>query len=333
MTESYWLLDTQGDPLSAIRNLIRDNWELYGFQAMLLPLETVESDCWIATKITSPDQISGANPFIPLMADNIATLIHEFLDEYSGKPVAVLLRPCEVRTLQKIQQTDNFNLDHLHIISADCLGCYPTGEFSWRAERKGTGDLLAEEALHFSRLGGIASYRYRIACQLCSQPAASNGDINILIGGLPIQEQLIIGTPNPPMDMVAHILGKKIERDHPLLNAHHTTMDKIRKRNLDTKGLLANSLAKEKPLSLDALLGQINSCVDCQTCMTVCPIWTSLGLAPEKDNTISKDSMIDWILSCVGCGLCEENCAEHRPMAALFSILRDQLEDISRLRN
>jgi formate dehydrogenase subunit beta len=263
------------------------------------------------------------------MTSNIAELIPRFLEEYAGKNVAALLRPCEVRTLKIIQQNLRINLDQLCVFSTDCFGCYTPNEFNWRMDRIGSSELLADETLHFSHLGGIVSYRYRVACQLCSQPAATEGDVNILVGGLPIQEHILIGTTIEFSEKLSLFNSPMLPRDHPLVSKNQDVMNSVQLRNQETKSRLALSLAYESPPSLDDLVDQINDCNDCRACIDICPICSSLELDSRPSQILDKDTILKWMVSCVGCGLCEDTCAEHRPMAAIFNILRDQLESLT----
>ena len=329
MIGGYWWLKIAEDPLSTIRKLINESWDSIGFQAMLLPIENRSSGEWEADIITSPEELNKSNPFVPLMTSNIAELIPQFLEEYSGKNVAALLRPCEIRTLKIIQQNLGTNLDRLCVFSTDCFGCYPTNEFSWRKDRIGSSESLTNETLHFSHMGGITSYRYRVACQLCSQPAATDGDVNILIAGLPIQEYILIGTTLEFSEKLSHLNLPKLSGDHPHVLKNQDVMDSVRQRNQETKSRLALSLSLESSHNLDDLVDQINSCHDCRACIDICPICSSLELDSKPSQILDKDTILKWMVSCVGCGLCEDTCIEHRPMAAMFSFLRGQLESLS----
>jgi len=166
-------VETNGKPLEAVNNLFIKLWQGLKIQHMLLPLKNSEENTWSTEEISDPDFLHRSNPFTPLMLENIAQKIPSFQNAHPGEKIAVLLRPCEISALQKIDEKVGLDRENLTTFCADCLGTYPLDEFSWRAERKGSHEILTEENLKFSKLGGISQYRYRSSCQLCKSPIAN----------------------------------------------------------------------------------------------------------------------------------------------------------------
>ncbi|NIX56811.1 MAG: hypothetical protein GWN14_13035 [candidate division Zixibacteria bacterium] len=262
------------------------------------------------------------------MVENISQKIPEFLRAHPGENVAVLLRPCEISALDKIDHRLGLDRKNIFVISADCLGTYPADEYSWRADRKGSQESLTDESLKFSKLGGISQYRYRSACQLCKNPIANKGDLNINIAGIPVRHQIMVTTYN---GINQHINMSEITNgpiSEEILVHHDQVCEKMVYRNQQTRERLSKALVENTELNLETLAEQLNECVDCQTCMEVCPICNVFGFSRTEDGSISRDVVAEWMVECVGCGMCEQSCVQHKPLAAIFSVVHDQLASI-----
>jgi len=323
-----WLIDTDGKPLQTVQQFIRNAWNDLAIEAMILPLKSEDNKTWDTEVIVSADQIDRANPFTPIMVENIAQEIPDFLHENLGKKTAALLRPCEVRALDTIVEKTGVSLEDLLIFCADCLGTFPASEFSWRADRKGTPDTLADETLQFSRQGGIAPYRYRTACQLCTHQTAGQGNINIHIAGLPVRHKIMINAEEDTASLIGYFPETLTDEDYALIEQHQSVADRMLYRNQQTNTRLSQAMVADTNLNLETLYEQLNDCGSCQACMDVCPICTSLDFHRDEHGKLSRELIAEWMIACVGCGMCEENCMKHRPLSAIFSVVREQLANL-----
>ncbi|MEJ2759944.1 MAG: 4Fe-4S dicluster domain-containing protein, partial [Anaerolineales bacterium] len=236
-----------------------------------------------------------------------------------------LLRPCEVEAYYKISEAEITDEDKIVIFAADCLGTFPLDEFAWRAERKGGKESLTEEAFHFSKYGGIAPYRYRAACQLCKNPIANQADININIIGIPVRQQVVITTYNGMAEQLERSSLSTNFASPELIESHDATAQKLFYRNQKTSTRLKKALTENADLTLESLIDQLNNCEDCQACMEVCPMCTAFDFKRNANNRLDRDTVINWMLSCVGCGMCEQACTQHKPLAALFTVVNQQI--------
>jgi len=324
-----WMIKTQGKPLETVIKLMTHLWDHLDLSHMLLPLKDPGDNSWHTEEISDPNQLTRANPFTPLMVENISQKIPEFQKAHPDETIAVLLRPCEVKALTKIEERVGLNRDHLVVISADCLGTYPPDEFVWRADRKGSHESLTDESVKFSKVGGISQYRYRSACQLCKNPIANQGDLNINIAGLPVRHKIMVSTYNGINQKVnlASFTDGTIPVDN--LTLHDQVSEKMIYRNEQTRVRLSQALIENTELDIENLVDQLNQCNDCQICMDVCPMCNVFGFSREKDGTLSRETVANWIVECVGCGMCEQSCSKHKPLAAIFSVVHDQLIELS----
>ena len=283
---------------------------------------------WTVEVISDSSELNRANPFTPLMAENIAPKIVDHRKNHPGELFAALLRPCEIEALNKIAADTELDKENLIIFSADCLGTFPADEYSWRADRKGSNEALSDETLHFSKQGGIAAYRYRAACQLCRNPISEKADINFNIVGMPVRQHLLVSINNGISEKLNIAELGENYADQETTNNHNDVAQKLVYRNQQTTERLSQALAENTDLDIDSLVYQLNECGECQVCMDVCPICTTYLIQRDQNGKLDRDKVVDWMMSCVGCGMCEQACHQHKPLAVLFSIVSQPLQEL-----
>ncbi|NJD59710.1 MAG: hypothetical protein C3F13_11955 [Anaerolineales bacterium] len=336
---TQWSLDTHGDPLGTVRELLMEIWSLADLAGMLVTMPDGRESRVIPRFITDKASIDRINPFKPLMEMNIARLIPGILDNHPHAWIGALLRPCELRALIEMTKHTQMNLDHLLTITVDCLGTLPADEYEWRLERMAkqhvsgeidspdVNDELAQEALKFARQGGVIPYRYRPACQVCISPAAGQADVNIQVLGLPVRQQLLLSISKEAFASGinrGNITLKPAEGG--LILQHDHIVEKMVERHQRTMERVNEGLGSLLPSDVDAVIAQLEGCGDCQACMDVCPICSVDK--PHRDTNGHYDRMqiMRWLISCAGCGMCEQSCPDHLPTAAIFAHIRQQLD-------
>jgi len=326
--ETNWILNTHGDPLGAVRHLLRVVWEQVNLDALLVPVngspEVVSGPAVLEDKAL----LNKVTPFKPLMVSNAAGVIPDLIKKHPHDRLGVLLRPCEVRTLIEMVKHDSFHLDNLTSICIDCLGTFPIEEFEWRAQRKGSPERLTRDSLKFARQGGIVAYRYRSACQLCANPQAIQADINIGVLGMPVRQQILISTPDPK---TSRRIGVDRIADQPaddrIITQRVKTLAKLAERHRRTRDRVIHSLGQVIPEDIHALAHQFESCGECQECFNACPICLMDHPQRGEDGRYLDKDLARWLISCSGCGICEQACPNHRPLSTIFTHLQDQLAD------
>lgn len=325
--KTQWMIDTHGDPLGTVRDLVTAIWGAFDLGSMVAPLNGILENTG-PHEIDSIQDVKSLNPFTPLMPINTAKLIPDLVTKNSHQKVGALLRPCEMRTLIEMTKQDGLQIDDLLTISIDCLGTLPMDEYQWRVERKGSPKGLAQEALQFSRQGGIVRYRYRSACQVCISPEATRADINIGILGLPVRQQIFVSTKNTEVAAVLKLDQlAEIEIPQELLDGHQRVTGRLVQRSENTRERIANGLAELLPENAAALIDQLESCGDCASCLDSCPLCDIHY--PQKDNQGKWDEkeVMRWLISCSGCGICEQACPQHLPLTIIFNHIQSQLAE------
>jgi len=310
-----WMIQTHGDPLGALQKFIRTLWEQADVDVMVV---APNGEGFL---LESPDDLEHLNPFRPLMKLNTARLVVNTARQRPGNKVGAMLRPCEMRALNEMAARGAVKRDEVLAICIDCLGTFPAEEFEWRSKRSTKG--LTKETLQFAPQGGISAYRYRPACQMCAEPGANEGDVNIGVFGLPVRQSMMINAVNGE-ELLETITDGLASED--LVSKREHTLAKISERHASTRERVLKSLDEDLPADLQDLLVQFESCGDCQACMNVCPICSVDKPRKDENGRLVREDVVNWMVSCAGCGMCEQSCPQHQPLCAIFTHIREQVE-------
>ena len=310
-----WMIHTHGDPLGALQKFVQTLWQQTGLDVLVVPPEDG------GFMLESPDQLGNLNPFRPLMKLNTARLVVDTAKKRPGKHLGAMLRPCELRALNEMAARGAVKRDDVLVISTDCLGTFPSDEFEWRTERSAKG--LTKDTLQFAPQGGISAYRYRPACQMCDEPGATEGDVNIGVFGLPVRQSLLVNAHDGSVVLKSITAGLA---NDDMATKREQMLAKISERHVRTREHVLEGLDENLPADMQELLLQFESCGDCPACMNVCPICTVDQPRKAADGKLVREDVVNWLLSCAGCGMCEQSCPQHQPLSAIFSHIREQIE-------
>lgn len=318
-----WIVPTHGDPLGSVQDFIIEVWREAGLDALLVS----QDDSRQARLLESPDQVKQVNPFIPVMTANIAKQVPKMLEEKPARRLGVLLRPCEVRALGTKATVEGFSTENLVTISSDCLGTYPVEDYRWRHDRPGVDEKMEHESLQFARQGGIAAYRYRSACQLCTAPDAHGADINIGVIGLPVRQEFLASASQRRLEQLglAGLTGLPLEPD--LAAQRQRTLGKLIQNRAQTRERILAGLSEILPADLDALIHQLDACGECRACLGTCPVCTTEFPRRSLEGGYQRQDVLHWLVSCAGCGMCEQTCPKHVPLCTIFSYVREKLAE------
>lgn len=320
-----WSIHTHGDPLASLQDFVMQVWQKAELDAMLVSREGQTQPFMLEDR----QALGQVNPFRPVMGANAAKVVPGLLKERPDARLGLLLRPCETRALASKARLEGFATERLLVICTDCLGTYPLEDFEWRRARKGCAEKLTEETLKFARQGGIAPYRYRPACQLCTEPDARGGDINIGVIGLPIRKEFLVSVDDPQMSLeldVEHLCDGVF--DPQLWAQRERTLGKLIQRRAHTRERILQELSESMPETLDDLVQQLESCGDCRACLDSCPLCSAEFPQRSREGSYDRLNVLQWLLACAGCGMCEQACPRHLPIRTIFAYIRARLDEM-----
>ncbi|MGD8856069.1 MAG: 4Fe-4S dicluster domain-containing protein [Chloroflexota bacterium] len=326
---AHWLLETHGDPLGRLQEFVGVIWTEASLTGMLLPLngdpDGNAAGSMTPTLVREQARLGEVNPFRPLMTENAAGRLPALMKEHPDDRLGVMLRPCEVRALVEMRKHNGFRPERLLLMSVDCLATYDVDEYGWRADRKRSGR-LSDEALQFARQGGIVSYRYRLACQVCYSPEAKAADVNILVLGLPARRYLLVCARDEEtaerLQLSAHTDGVA---PADLLAQHERVVEKLEARRRQTRERLTAELGSLLPQDVDALVDRFEACGDCRRCLDACPICAVDYPRRDEDGRHLGEDIARWLISCAGCGMCAQACPQDQPLSLIFGHIRQKL--------
>ena len=276
-----WMIQTHGDPLGALQKFVKTLWEQTDLDVMVV------APNGHGFVLESPDELEHMNPFRPLMKLNTARLVVDTAKKRPGKQIGAMLRPCEMRALNEMAARGAIKRDDVLAVCTDCLGTFPADEFEWRTERSSKG--LTKDTLQFAPQGGISAYRYRPACQMCAEPGATDGDVNIGVFGLPVRQSMLVSARDGRVILESITDGLAKE---DLSSKREGTLAKISERHVRTRERVLKSLDENLPADLQELLLQFESCGECQACMNVCPICTVDQPRKTKDGKLVREDIL-----------------------------------------
>lgn len=292
--------------------------------------------------ITNPDDIEATCPLFPLMPVNLAKQLSLFtLKEAATEPVAVVMRPCELRAFVELVKLNQGSLENLLLISSTCSGVYPlemTVEGS--VERK-----LPEywEAVK----KGEAAPDIRPACKADEYFVPYIADITVsVLGNKNVDKETTLFLNTEKGESVVEGISGKLEKGELDLPA----MEKIRKERQAEKQKLFDEV-EMKTLGIDEITTTFSRCIGCRNCSKVCPACychvcffetqaSERGLADYETQlgnmghvSMLSDTTFYHLVrlfhvstSCTACGQCADVCPADIPLWAISLKIGEEVQ-------
>jgi len=158
-------------------------------QTLLIPQEVPSKKTVFHVLISDPEKLN-ADIFAPVLASSTATIVSKMTKvEPANKPIAVVMRPCQIRALTELVKLNQANLQNIIIIGVDCPGTFSIKNYADFPEKKHPTDFLIESIKQKNK--DFEKY-LRTACHVCKEPIPVNADIIIGFYGHDIEKELSI---------------------------------------------------------------------------------------------------------------------------------------------
>ncbi len=294
--------------------------------------------------ITSAANAGAVDPFAPVAAVSGAKIASSLTARPSGRKVAMVLRPCEIRAVVELVKLKQVNLDDVLMIGMDCLGRYENTDFAKFQEQGGTSEAFLEKAQTGNTAGG--DFDVAGACKICEFPAADNVDLRLCA----------IGSGSGAV----HIEAVTEKGQAALSKSGLKIGDNPAGRDDAVKKLVAaRSAAKDVKFAeyraatntFQALGEKLSDCINCYNCRVACPVcyckecvfvtdtfrhtgdqfmmWADKGgmLKMPNDTIFYHLTRITHMsLFCVGCGQCTSACPNDIDLMPLFRTSADKTQ-------
>ncbi len=299
--------------------------------AVLTPRRDPDTGAYDIGLVADEAGLGNSAPVDPVMIANAGRIVSSLTP--SKKPIAAVLKPCELRAFVERVKREQGSLENVLTISYTCGGVFPL-----------------ERVIEESFAGVIPGYQKRVAlgeivegtretCKACEYFVPIAADVTISIAGDADSTSAcnIYLNTDKAKELVEGLEGEQSDREFdPALT------EKLSAKRIAEKQILFCSLTPGGG-GLDGLIEVFGKCVGCHGCGHVCPICYCLlcdfesrsfdydlpyfekELAGRGAVRLPPDTiffhlgrMTHMSFSCVGCGLCSDTCPVGIPVAAMF---------------
>jgi len=279
--------------------------------------------------ITDTQMMKDAIPLHPFMPVNAA----QELSRFTGmrKPIAVVIKPCELRAFVELVKRSQGNLEQFLIISYTCGGVF-------RFEATTAGKAEKQLPAYWKAVSsGKNSDDIRLTCRACEHFVPMHADITVSLIGEKIDQECSLFLHTEKAVKMAESFGEPLSE----CEMASKTIDELRVQRQAEKHHIFEKIESQK--GLDGMIQLFGKCIGCHGCRHVCPICHCVLCDFESHLFDSETEIIeselnskgalrlppDTILfqlgrlshmsfSCVGCGMCTEVCPAAIPVASIF---------------
>ncbi len=288
--------------------------------------ETMQKGRYCYSLISDPSLISEVLPFHPVMPVQGARALSDLtITQPLTRPVAALLRPCEIRAfVENVKQTQG-SLENIFIISCTCPGVIPAS----RLLKEDRDEVLANHTENI-----------RNACRICTE----------FIPGLQADMTVLLAADEPHDGTLIYLHTEKAFEIAEKLDSPAQETGKPPAEL--TSGI---SEAREKALKelvrdipapgdgLQSLVSLFSACIGCRGCREACPLCNCVLCDYETARTLHSPELIraeakrkgsvrvpagtlQFQLGrlmhisplCTACGQCSDVCPVDIPVADIF---------------
>jgi formate dehydrogenase (coenzyme F420) beta subunit len=310
--------------------------------AVLAAAPTPYSLLPMPTLFTDPDLIEKADPLAPAAPFNTARQAVSVLKHETGKRIALVLRPCEIRALIELTKLKQCVMGNTLIIGVECLG---------RMENAVYLEASSYNAGLTQAFYDDPDLQKQIcsSCAICTRFQPVPADISLCVigmsaneaiglsaetgAGLAVLKQLGFETSDAPegrKDAAGHLLEKR-------KNAKSTAVE----------------ATKNKTDSIEKFQRYFADCLNCHNCRVACPVCycrecvfltdvfahdpevllrraSKKGMVklPTDTTMFHMTRMAHMAHACVACGHCSSVCPSHIPVADVFIRVAEEIQNL-----
>ncbi|MGO9022084.1 MAG: Coenzyme F420 hydrogenase/dehydrogenase, beta subunit C-terminal domain [Syntrophobacteraceae bacterium] len=329
------------------------NKELSGFfkgmlengaiDAVLVPMAQAKKGVRL-TLITSAAHAARVDPFAPIAAISGAKIASSLTSRPSGRKLAMVLRPCEIRAVIELVKLKQANLDNVLLIGMDCLGRYENTDFAKFQEQGGTSESYLENAL--AGKTSMSDFDIIGACKICEFPMADNADMRLCVIGAGNGNIFIEAITERGVEALAK---SGLKSDETPAGRDEAVKKLIAARTEARDRKFAEFRAETN--TFEALADKLAACVNCYNCRIACPVcyckecvfitdtfrhtgeqfmmWADKsGMLKMPNDTLfyHLTRMTHMSLFCVGCGQCTSACPNGIDLMPLFRTCADKTQ-------
>lgn len=316
-------------------------WVQVELDAMLAPVELPDHRGVAPQVITQPADLVNINPFAPVMLNNTAAVVQDFLDDHPHSHLAVLTRPCELRALVELRKRHRIyyqsvlggnDRESLVVISVDCAGTFSQQEYTQHIAHHQLDAEMIHIGLVYGKQDSYIPYDVRPTCQMCDSPGPLGADMAIGTIGIEPQGELVITARNAQIDenlqlrFVTDALASEAQ-----VVGREMMVGKLVEKRAEKRAALMNSPIGQDMTSALAMFARCTLCADC---LDACPLYDGeltgmLGVDGRQGARSLLPELVRvsrWLASCSGCGMCRESCGNGIPLSNIITVLSHRIQ-------
>ena len=330
----------ENDILGSLRGFFKDILELEDIHAILVPQHLPMKKMVMPTLVTEPDHLTGVDPLAPAFAMNAAKIVSRLTRKPMGGKIAVVLRPCEIRSFIELVKLKQGRPDDIILIGIDCLGAFQNQDYFQYAGQSG-----AESTMRFFNtfLSGetteMEGINLSTACKACEYPVATSADIQIGLFGVEIEAYFLVQSQTDAgINILNQLNSAEIAEPASRRDAIRLLVER---RTQYRDDMFAKTC--EATDSLEKMTNYFATCVNCYNCRVACPVcyckecvfvtdvfnhdpsqylrWANRkGIIKMPTDTLffHITRLAHMSTACVGCGQCSNACPNDIPVMELF---------------
>jgi formate dehydrogenase subunit beta len=338
----FTTLKTGGQVQSAVSGFLKKMLTEKTVNGILAAAATPYSALPMPTLFTDPEKIVHADPLAPVAPFNTARQAASILRHETGKRLAVVLRPCEIRALIELAKLKQCTLDNTLIIGLECPGRMENLKYLESVSHDPDFTDLFLQDKHLRDL--ICQ-----SCKACTHFEPDNSDVSICTIGMDLKNEIGLSGNT---DFGTQFLKQ--------LNFNSATEPADRREKIkelmDFRSAQKQELitaVREKTNAIEKFEKYFANCINCYNCRTACPVCyckecvfltdvfahdpavvfrraSKKGAVklPTDMTMFHMTRMAHMAHACVGCGHCTSVCPSNIPVADIFISVSEEVQKL-----
>lgn len=319
-------------------------WRQVELDAMLAPVELPNHRGVSAQVITQPNELVKVNPFAPVMLNNTAAIIQEFVKDNPTSHLAVVLRPCELRALIELRKRHRVcyqsvasgnDSESLVVISVDCAGTFSRAEYTQHVDSHRADAEMIHIGLSYGKQDSYIPYTVRETCQMCDAPSPLGADITIGTIGIETQGELLVITRNEELDAALRLkdVTDGLATEYQVV-CREMMVGKLADKRAEKRAALMKNLTLPME-EVTSALAMFARCTLCADCLDVCPLYDGeltemlgVGNGRHTGHALLAEliRVSRWLASCSGCGMCQQSCVNGVSLSRAVTTLSHRIQ-------
>lgn len=344
MNVNHILHVQEKNPIKTVQDFLAAWWGRVELDAMLAPVELPDHAGVSPRVISQPADLSRVNPFAPVMLNNCACMIQNFIEDHPHSHLAVLLRPCELRALMELRKRHRVyyqsvasgnDRESLVLISVDCPGTFSPEKYSQHVGSHQEDAEMIHVEVSYGRQESYIPYEVRQTCQICDSPSPLGADILIGTIGIEPQGNLLVIARNEQIDADLRLreVTDGIATECQVV-CREMMVGKLMDKRAEKRFALMNSQSLQ-PADFHTALAMLARCTLCADCLAACPLYDGelAGMLGVGEGRPTGHSLLfelvrlsRWLASCSGCGMCKESCPNGVSLPRAISTLNHSIQ-------